>query len=61
MAAALLQVIDSPEILTMIDKIPHLSGLLNSLYNCKYNLFFISLGKPLLSPSNLLPCYSNPP
>ncbi|GFP98179.1 26S proteasome non-ATPase regulatory subunit 6 homolog [Phtheirospermum japonicum] len=35
-----LKVVDAPEILTVIDKIPHLSDFLNSLYDCQYKSFF---------------------
>lgn len=34
------KVVDAPEILTVIGKIPHLSEFLNSLYNCQYKAFF---------------------
>lgn len=34
------KVVDAPEILTVIDSIPHLGSFLNSLYDCKYNTFF---------------------
>ncbi|GKV05417.1 hypothetical protein SLEP1_g17434 [Rubroshorea leprosula] len=34
------KVVDAPEILTVIGKIPHLSGFLNSLYDCQYKSFF---------------------
>jgi len=37
------KVIDSPEILAVIDNIPHLSSLLNSLYKCNYGHFFVAL------------------
>eukprot|EP01114_Cavostelium_apophysatum_P006102 TRINITY_DN1732_c0_g1_i1.p1 TRINITY_DN1732_c0_g1~~TRINITY_DN1732_c0_g1_i1.p1 ORF type:complete len:388 (-),score=114.85 TRINITY_DN1732_c0_g1_i1:43-1206(-) len=37
------KVINAPEILTVIDNIPHLGNLLNSLYNCSYNSFFVAL------------------
>ncbi|CAL5327980.1 unnamed protein product [Camellia sinensis] len=36
----MLQVVDAPEILTVIGKIPHLLGFLNSLYDCQYKSFF---------------------
>lgn len=39
------QVVDAPEILTVIDKIPYLSGFLNALYGCQYKSFFIAFGK----------------
>ncbi|KAK9009252.1 hypothetical protein V6N11_035795 [Hibiscus sabdariffa] len=35
-------VVDAPEILTVIGKIPHLSEFLNSLYNCQYKSFFLA-------------------
>jgi hypothetical protein len=35
----LCQVVDSPEILSVIDSIPHLSAFLNSLYASKYGDF----------------------
>ncbi|KAJ6249209.1 26s proteasome non-atpase regulatory subunit 6 [Anaeramoeba flamelloides] len=34
------KVIDAPEILTAIEEVPHLSELLNSLYNCQYKDFY---------------------
>lgn len=34
-----LQVVESPEILSVIHAIPHLSSFLNSLYSCKYGEF----------------------
>eukprot|EP00262_Sarcandra_glabra_P014785 TRINITY_DN4395_c0_g1_i2.p1 TRINITY_DN4395_c0_g1~~TRINITY_DN4395_c0_g1_i2.p1 ORF type:complete len:387 (+),score=62.11 TRINITY_DN4395_c0_g1_i2:141-1301(+) len=34
------KVVDAPEILTVIGKIPHLSDFLNSLYGCQYKSFF---------------------
>lgn len=34
------KVVDAPEILTVIDKIPYLSEFLNSLYDCQYKAFF---------------------
>ncbi|KAH9287749.1 hypothetical protein KI387_031866, partial [Taxus chinensis] len=36
------KVVDAPEILTVISKIPHLSEFLNSLYGCQYKSFFIA-------------------
>lgn len=39
------QVVDAPEILTVIGKIPHLSEFLNSLYDCQYKSFFSAFGK----------------
>ncbi|URE47483.1 protein transport protein SEC61 subunit [Musa troglodytarum] len=35
-----LKVVDAPEILTVIGKIPHLSEFLNSLYGCHFKSFF---------------------
>ncbi|XP_042498608.1 26S proteasome non-ATPase regulatory subunit 6-like [Macadamia integrifolia] len=34
------KVVDAPEILTVIKKVPHLSEFLNSLYECQYKSFF---------------------
>mmetsp|Transcript_31818 Transcript_31818/g.38478 ORF Transcript_31818/g.38478 Transcript_31818/m.38478 type:complete len:396 (+) Transcript_31818:151-1338(+) len=34
------RVIDAPEILTVIEEMPHLAVFLNSLYNCDYSKFF---------------------
>ncbi|KAG2678638.1 hypothetical protein I3760_11G011200 [Carya illinoinensis] len=34
------RVVDAPEIFSVIGKIPHLSGFMNSLYNCQYKSFF---------------------
>ncbi|VFQ71832.1 unnamed protein product [Cuscuta campestris] len=34
------KVVDAPEILTVIGKIPYLSEFLNSLYDCQYKAFF---------------------
>jgi hypothetical protein len=34
------QVVDAPEVLTIIDSMPELSQFLNSLYNCQYHEFF---------------------
>ncbi|CAN6458102.1 unnamed protein product [Victoria cruziana] len=36
------KVVDAPEILTVIGKVPHLSEFLNSLYGCQYKSFFSS-------------------
>ncbi|KAI4370215.1 hypothetical protein MLD38_018585 [Melastoma candidum] len=36
------KVVDAPEILTVIGKVPHLSEFLNSLYECQYKLFFLA-------------------
>ena len=40
-----LQVVDAPEILTIIEKIPYLSEFMNSLYECQYKSFFVAFGK----------------
>lgn len=37
------KVINSPEILAVIDNVPHLSTLINSLYNCSWAEFFVAL------------------
>jgi len=37
------KVIDCPQILQVIDKLPHCKELLNSFYNCEYASFFRSL------------------
>ncbi|XP_043705727.1 26S proteasome non-ATPase regulatory subunit 6-like [Telopea speciosissima] len=34
------KVVDAPEILTVIKKVPHLSEFLNSLYECQYKSFY---------------------
>ncbi|PKI53313.1 hypothetical protein CRG98_026341 [Punica granatum] len=36
------KVVDAPEILTVIGKVPYLSGFLNSLYDCQYKSFFLA-------------------
>lgn len=36
------KVVDAPEILTVIGKVPHLSAFLNALYGCQYKAFFIA-------------------
>ncbi|VAI46630.1 unnamed protein product [Triticum turgidum subsp. durum] len=36
------KVVDAPEILAVISKVPHLSEFLNSLYNCQYKSFFVA-------------------
>lgn len=36
------KVVDAPEILTVLGKIPNLSEFLNSLYNCQYKSFFFA-------------------
>lgn len=41
--ALLRQLIESPEVLTIIHKIPHLSSLLHSFYDCDYASFMVSL------------------
>ncbi|KAJ6386882.1 hypothetical protein OIU78_016750 [Salix suchowensis] len=40
------KVVDAPEILTVIGKIPHLSEFLNSLYDCQYKVIFLSICWP---------------
>jgi len=37
------KVINAPEILAVIDNVPGLTSLLNSLYNCDYTKFFVAL------------------
>lgn len=37
------KVIDAPEILQVIEEIPHAGGLVNGLYNCQYRELFASL------------------
>merc|ERR1711871_1746081 len=37
------RIIDSPEVLQVIKQIPHLSTLVESLYNCEYSVYFASL------------------
>uniref|UniRef100_A0A0D9VHV9 protein-serine/threonine phosphatase n=1 Tax=Leersia perrieri TaxID=77586 RepID=A0A0D9VHV9_9ORYZ len=36
------KVVDAPEILAVIGKVPHLSEFLNSLYDCQYKSFFVA-------------------
>ncbi|XP_074294714.1 26S proteasome non-ATPase regulatory subunit 6 homolog [Silene latifolia] len=36
------KVVDAPEILTVIGKIPYLSEFMNSLYDCQYKSFFLA-------------------
>ncbi|KAI3911132.1 hypothetical protein MKW92_021522 [Papaver armeniacum] len=36
------KVVDAPEILTVLGKIPHLPEFMNSLYDCQYKSFFIA-------------------
>jgi hypothetical protein len=43
------QVVDAPEVLSVIDQIPSLSSFLNSLYFCKYKEFFQVKPAPPLS------------
>ena len=38
--AALVQVVDAPEVLTVIDKLPGSKRLLRALYHCQYADFF---------------------
>lgn len=49
----LLQIIDSPEILQVIDSLPHLRQLSTSLYDSQYALFFKSLAS--VETTHLLP------
>lgn len=37
------RVIDSPEVLSAINDVPYLSDLLNALYRCEYDKFFVAL------------------
>ncbi|XP_024628743.1 26S proteasome non-ATPase regulatory subunit 6 [Medicago truncatula] len=39
------KVVDAPEILTVIEKIPHLKEFLDSLYGCQYKSFFSAFGE----------------
>lgn len=39
------KIIDSPEVLQVIDEIDHLRAFSSSLYNCDYAAFFKALGK----------------
>lgn len=41
-----MQVVDAPEILTVIESVPHLSTFLNALYECRYDDFFRVRGLP---------------
>ncbi|CAN1239631.1 26S proteasome non-ATPase regulatory subunit 6 homolog [Linum grandiflorum] len=45
------KVVDAPEILAVIGKIPHLSEFLNSLYDCQYKSFFTAFGMFLIANS----------
>jgi len=36
-------VLHAPEILQVIEKMPHVGSLMNSLYNCNYGSFFVAL------------------
>ena len=36
------QVMDAPEVLAVIDQIPHLADFLNSLHACNYKAFFLA-------------------
>jgi len=38
--ACVAQVVDAPEVLTIIESMPELSQFLNSLYQCQYHDFF---------------------
>lgn len=46
--------VDAPEILTVIGKVPHLSEFLNSLYECQYKSFFVAFGKYVFNNSVFL-------
>ncbi|PWN54312.1 putative RPN7-subunit of the regulatory particle of the proteasome [Violaceomyces palustris] len=51
------KIIDSPEVLQVIDEIPHLRTYATSLYNCEYGTFFRSLAEieqTYLLPSRIL-------
>ncbi|OWZ21008.1 26S proteasome non-ATPase regulatory protein [Phytophthora megakarya] len=37
------KIVDSPEILAVIDEIPHLTDFLNGLYDCDYKKFFTAM------------------
>lgn len=37
------KIVDSPEILAVIDEIPYLANFLNGLYNCDYKQFFTAM------------------
>ncbi|KAN0062570.1 proteasome regulatory particle subunit [Thecaphora frezii] len=39
------KIIDSPEVLQVIDEIPHLRSYVTSLYNCEYGAFFRALAE----------------
>jgi len=39
------KVLHGPEILQVIEKMPHLGALMNSLYNCTYASFFVALAE----------------
>ncbi|EFJ29963.1 hypothetical protein SELMODRAFT_146093 [Selaginella moellendorffii] len=39
------KVVDAPEVLTVIEKIPHLSDFLNAFYNCQYKTFFFAFSR----------------
>lgn len=43
------KVIQSPQVLSMLRKLPNLPELLNSLYDCEYALFFRSVSSVLFS------------
>lgn len=40
-----LQIINAPEVIQVIGELPILAELTKSLYDCKYDKFFIALGK----------------
>ena len=41
------KVVDAPEILTVIDSVPHLTQYLNALYGCRYADFY-AVSQPCL-------------
>ena len=49
-AAAGTQVVDAPEVLTIIDTMPALASFLNSLHGCRYKDFF--LVRPPMPPGH---------
>ncbi|KAD4889064.1 hypothetical protein E3N88_21137 [Mikania micrantha] len=52
------KVVDAPEILTVIGKIPYLSEFLNSLYECQYKSFFSAFAG--ITEHMKLDCYLYP-
>ena len=45
-----LQVVDAPEVLTIIDSMPDVATFLNALYSCQYSDFFKVHGSPASGP-----------